>query len=443
VTKFTFATTILYGFLSFTFSYFYSSSETKPYIVLSYTIFGGLLNLMTSVLIWDIITFFRFLKITYHNSHVTQPLGGNRRLTIVKRDYVSETRAWYKLRAKLTWVTYFTILGLSLHHGYSISDNLNVEVLVEDLPECLDGYKIGMLSDVHAGPVIGKAGIKKHVEALNVDEPDLILLAGDMADGPDTQVGKALEPIFDMVNKPRDGIYFVTGNHEYLHGGDGNKWMQFWESHGVKALNNEMVSIPPRNVRPLAQNGCNSTFDLAGTSDYSEGGSDINKAVSGFHKDSLHVLVAHQPREALRAGELTGDKQIHLQISGHVHAGQIFPLHIFDYNSNKGLFTGFQVVKNTKLYVGEGTVGWGPRNRLFSSNERTILTMKKRAEDINEDLLEKQEDRGSFVWGLRLAWIAVVLQFVSCLGLVCSPPARKLLSSLCGIGRHGARGLQL
>lgn len=67
-----------------------------------------------------------------------------------------------------------------------------------DLPECLDGYRIGMLSDVHAGPMIGLRGVRKHVEALNEGKPDLILLAGDMADGPDGQVGGALEPIYNM-----------------------------------------------------------------------------------------------------------------------------------------------------------------------------------------------------------------------------------------------------
>ena len=52
-----------------------------------------------------------------------------------------------------------------------------------------------------------------------------------------------------------------------------------------------------------------------------------------------------------------------------------------DYSSNKGLFTGMQMVNETKLYVGEGTVAWGPRNRLFSSNERTIIVMRRREED--------------------------------------------------------------
>ena len=127
-------------------------------------------------------------------------------------------------------------MGLALQNGFSVGDNLHVEVYLEKLPECLDGYRIGMLSDVHAGPMIGIAGVREHIEALNADAPDLILLAGDMADGPSTQVGGALEPIYNLVDKPRDGMYYVTGNHEYLHGGDGIDWMAFWSSHGITTL---------------------------------------------------------------------------------------------------------------------------------------------------------------------------------------------------------------
>ena len=99
--------------------------------------------------------------------------------------------------------------------------------------------------------------------------------------------------------KPRDGIYFVTGNHEYLHGGDGQKWMDFWKAHGIKALFNEHVVIPPQSVRPLAtptDEFCNETFSLFGTGDLSEGGGSIEAAWEGVDDDKsrLNVLVAHQ-----------------------------------------------------------------------------------------------------------------------------------------------------
>lgn len=438
--KFAYGAFIFYGFLSFTFSYFFSSTETRIWIVVSYTIFGSLLNLMTAVLLWDVITFLRFLRTTYRASRVTQP---GRRLSFVRKEYLEETRVWYKWRAKAIWVTYLFLLTLALRNGYRVGENMYVDVHLENLPPCLDGYKIGMLSDVHSGPVIGISGVRKHVLALNADEPDLILLAGDMADGPSTQVGGGLEPIYNMERRPRDGIYYVTGNHEYLHGGDGDDWEMFWRGKGVTALHNEVVSIPPVGVRPL-EGGCNATFDLAGTSDLSLGGADVGKAVEGLNKgvgveeakERLHVMVAHQPKQALEAGKFVRLERIHYMMSGHVHAGQTFPLQLLDFIGNEGLFTGTQVVNNTLLYVGEGTTGWGPRNRVFSSNERTIFTFYSKAESVDVEKLEMQEDRMPFVVGLKLAWVAVVLQFVACLGLVCSPPVRRFLG-LCGVEGRG------
>ena len=126
-----YALTILYVSLCFTFSYFYAGSEVKPFIVVSYTIFGSLLNFMTAVLIWDVITFSRYLYVRFHVTHVTQPITSSTRFSIVTKDLESQDRIWYKRRAKLIWLTFFILWGGALLNGYVMGDNMVVEVWVK------------------------------------------------------------------------------------------------------------------------------------------------------------------------------------------------------------------------------------------------------------------------------------------------------------------------
>ena len=50
---------------------------------------------------------------------------------------------------------------------------MQIEIPIKRLPSCLDGFKIGLLSDVHGGVLIGKTGISKHVAAMNKESPSV------------------------------------------------------------------------------------------------------------------------------------------------------------------------------------------------------------------------------------------------------------------------------
>ena len=64
-----------------------------------------------------------------------------------------------------------------------------------------------------------------------------------------------------------------------------------------------------------------------------------------------------------------------LQLSGHVHKGQIFPFNMLTY-----LFypvrTGFTLYSlNTALYVSRGTGTWGPPIRFLAPPEVTVIEL--------------------------------------------------------------------
>ena len=59
-----------------------------------------------------------------------------------------------------------------------------------------------------------------------------------------------------------------------------------------------------------------------------------------------------------------------------MQAGHLFPLQIAISLSNRGYIHGLDKLEETYLYTSAGTTGWGPRTRLWSFNERTVITLR-------------------------------------------------------------------
>jgi predicted MPP superfamily phosphohydrolase len=212
------------------------------------------------------------------------------------------------------------------------------------------------------GPTIGRSYVEDIVERVNALEPDLIAVTGDLVDGSLEQLGPLVEPIARL--RAKDGVFFVTGNHEYYVPGL-EQWLSFLREKGLRVLRNERVPI--RGERG---------FDLAGIDDLSAKahghghGADLPRALQGREPDRAVILLAHQPRQVKDAVALGVD----LQLSGHTHGGQLFPftflVHLFE-PYLAGLFT----LGATQLYVSRGTGYWGPPMRLGAPAEVTHIEL--------------------------------------------------------------------
>ena len=116
--------------------------------------------------------------------------------------------------------------------------------------------------------------------------------------------------------RARHGVFFVTGNHEYFSGAEG--WLRELARIGIRVLRNERVTIGEGT----------DAFDLAGVDDRSAvryGGlapaDAVAQALAGRDPRRELVLLAHQPRSLFDAAPF----DVGLQLSGHTHAGQIWP----------------------------------------------------------------------------------------------------------------------
>ncbi len=229
-----------------------------------------------------------------------------------------------------------------------------VRIPLRSLPASAEGYTIVQLTDVHIGPILGDRFAAEVVAKVNALEPDLIVITGDLVDGHLHELRQHVEPLRGL--KARDGVYAVTGNHEYYW--NAGAWIEHLRSLGIQLLRNQHVTI-------------HDAFDLAGVDD-SSASEDLPRALAGRNPARPVVLLAHHPRTISRAAAAGVD----LQLSGHTHGGQLLPLgwlaRLFDPR-----VAGLARFGSTWLYVSEGTGFWGPPMRVGTSSEIALLTLAR------------------------------------------------------------------
>jgi hypothetical protein len=230
-----------------------------------------------------------------------------------------------------------------------------VQVALKGLADAGQGYRIVQLSDVHIGPTIGHDWLAEVVATVNAEKPDLIVITGDLVDGSVSDLASHVAPLKDL--SARDGVYFVTGNHEYYSGADA--WLAHLETLNVKPLRNARVALDH--------------FDLAGVDDAmatGEGhGADYERALGGRTADRPLVLLAHQPKQIMHAAKYGID----LQISGHTHGDQIAPFQFLVPLQQPYVAGLYRHDGRAQIYVSRGTGYWGPPMRVGAPAEITRI----------------------------------------------------------------------
>ncbi|MEV7522933.1 metallophosphoesterase [Streptomyces sp. NPDC091371] len=231
-----------------------------------------------------------------------------------------------------------------------------VRVPLAKLPRAAHGFRIAVVSDVHLGPILGRAHTQRIVDTVNRTQPDLIAIVGDLVDGDVDDLGPAAEPLRRLA--ARQGAYFVTGNHEYFSGA--RQWVDHVRELGLTPLENARRSLP--------------YFDLAGVNDIageSEGeGPDFKAALGDRDRARAAVLLAHQPvviHDAVRHG-------VDLQLSGHTHGGQLWPGNYLAELANPTV-AGLERYGDTQLYVSRGAGAWGPPVRVGAPSDITVVEL--------------------------------------------------------------------
>jgi predicted MPP superfamily phosphohydrolase len=229
--------------------------------------------------------------------------------------------------------------------------------------------KIIHLTDIHLTTYQGFERLRKTIELSNAQNPDLVVLTGDVVDSKNLDA-KASAEAFKLIQS-KMGVWAVNGNHEYYNGIQ--LYREISELAGIRLLENNAVLIEDTTL--------NKALILSGINDrtaerFGEKGEGLAQAMAVVNKiktnhkyqDLPVVHLNHQPR----LFEEAADAGIFLQLSGHTHGGQIFPFQIF-VKMVFPYFTGYYSYKKAHIYVTRGTGTWGPPLRVGAPPEMTLI----------------------------------------------------------------------
>lgn len=222
--------------------------------------------------------------------------------------------------------------------------------------------RIAAVSDIHLGSIIRKRSIKKLSSILKDLKPDMVLLLGDIVDG---EIGPVLRgDLLQYFTSPKstDGLYAITGNHEFI--GGANRTIPYIESKGIRVLKDEMVTLEG-GIQLIGR------IDRDSFRFYRKERMSLVELMKQADTTKPVILLDHQPfhlEEVARYG-------IDLQLSGHTHNGQMWPLNYVT-SMIYELSYGYLKIRNTQFIVSSGYGLWGPRVRSGSRSEVLLINIK-------------------------------------------------------------------
>lgn len=232
-----------------------------------------------------------------------------------------------------------------------------ISLHLPNLPSSWRGRRVALISDVHLGHVRNGSFLRRMVSKILHEQPDLVLIAGDLYDGVPLDVVRAAEPLRKL-SVPK-GIYFVAGNHEQFD--DDTKYLNAVEKVGVRVLRSEKIDVDGLQIVGVSYRDASN-------------GMIFKSLLPGILPDRSRasILLTHAPDHSDMA-EAAG---FSLQLCGHTHLGQYFPFSWIVRRIYGQSAYGLSRIGNMQAYTSSGAGTWGPPLRLGSNPEIVIFELE-------------------------------------------------------------------
>ena len=247
-------------------------------------------------------------------------------------------------------------------YGFVEARQIRVEeitIATPKLPPAIGRVTIAQISDLHLGVMQGEEFLDRVIFKLRELQPDIIVATGDILDGKGNDLNELAKRFFAL-KPPKGGTFAIIGNHEFYAGLEDS--IRFLRSAGFTVLRGKSAATEG--------------IILVGVDDPSAGelgeeiSADTRKALVSAQNGSFIVLLKHQP-------VVDGDIPFDLQLSGHIHEGQIFPFGFLT-RLTYGVHTGLTpLADGRRLYVSRGAGTWGPPIRILAEPEITLIKIEK------------------------------------------------------------------
>lgn len=246
--------------------------------------------------------------------------------------------------------TIITVLGFMNAKNFQV---ISYNVTLDKKQSTVDELNAVFISDAHMGCAVGSTELQIIVDKINAVNPDVIFLGGDFFDDGTTEELKdeASEILKGLTAKY--GVYYVMGNHECYLDNDA-KQENYFRNAGINVIDDKVVTVDNK-------------FVIVGRKDRTNGRMDLANLIKGVDTETLPVIMLdHEPKYCdMKKAAAEG---VDLQMSGHTHAGQMFPNYIFDWVKIKPWYGNFRT-GNMQTLVSSGVGEWAVPVRIGSPSE--------------------------------------------------------------------------
>ena len=247
---------------------------------------------------------------------------------------------------------FILIFGIFLYGNLHYHNKVRVPLELKSSKPLPHDYKVVMASDLHLGYHNPRKELARWVDMINAEQPDFILIAGDIIDGSMRPLME--ERMAEEFHRLQAPVYACIGNHEYYTGEP--RARQFYKDAGIRLLMDEAAVI-------------DSSIVIIGRDDRTNM---RRKPVKDLVTDRSRytIILDHQPYQLDRSEAAGAD----FQLSGHTHRGQVWPIswitdHIYECSWGK-----YQS-DNTLYYVSSGLGIWGGKFRIGTQSEYVVATI--------------------------------------------------------------------
>lgn len=276
---------------------------------------------------------------------------------------------------------FIEIIRLSITLFVFLYGTLNSQIIIPNhinytSEKIKNEIKFVFLSDVHYGAAQTKITVENAFLKIKNINPDFIVLGGDITDENTTK--EQMEEIYSIIGSTGIKTYFVYGNHDRQPEAD--------YVGGKKYSNEELESIIKNNEIEILKDDyiyVNENIILLGREDITVLERLKVEDLKQRSNDAYVICIDHSPYQETDIKKTKAD----LQLSGHTHAGQLFPLKTV-YKLGVNNIFGKYKMDNTDIYVSSGFSGWGMPLRTEEHCNFEVVTLKK-SEFATDDKLSK------------------------------------------------------
>lgn len=241
-----------------------------------------------------------------------------------------------------------TVFFILLYGFLNIENIVKTEYTVQTDKDISD-YKIVLITDTHYATIQDTDILKDSISEINAENPDIVILGGDIVEeGTSKEKMREVFEVFQEI-KSNYGVFYIYGNHDrqpYT-----NK-RTYTDEELAQAIIENGIIILEDNFTEI-----NGELILVGRGDAAwrndSGRASIDRLLSGTDMEKYIIVADHQPVEA----EENNASGVDLELSGHTHAGQIWPTKYF-FDMMKMLRYGKYQEGDCTVIVSSGFAGW-------------------------------------------------------------------------------------